>query len=74
MNYDIRKGTGGTALPISGFVGIPAMAGAVGVLGVPTATSALAIAVAGGGVGVLNKLRDYRIEKISDDKIILHRK
>lgn len=66
--------TGGTAAPASALVATPALAGAVGVLGVPTTISAIGIAVAGGGVGTLNKLRDYDIEKISDDKVILHKK
>lgn len=66
--------TGGTAAPASALVTTPALAGAVGVLGVPTTISAIGIAVAGGGVGALNKLRDYDIEKISDDKVILHKK
>lgn len=43
-----------------------------GFLGVGTATSAVMIAVVAvaTGAGVLNKFRAYKIEKISDDKII----
>ena len=41
-----------------------------GFLGVGTATSAVMIAVVATGSGALNKLRAYKIEKISDDKII----
>ncbi|MGP1527934.1 MAG: hypothetical protein ACTTIV_03675 [Campylobacter sp.] len=41
-----------------------------GFLGVGTATSAVMIAVVASGSGALNKLRAYKIEKISDDKII----
>lgn len=66
--------TGGTTAPASALVATPALAGAVSVLGVPTTISAIGIAVAGGGIGALNKLRDYDIEEISDDKAILHRK
>lgn len=66
--------TGGTTAPVSALVATPALAGAVSVLGVPTTISAIGIAVAGGGIGALNKLRDYDIEEISDDKAILHRK
>ena len=51
-----------------------AAAGAVAILGGKTTISAIAIAIAGGGVGILNKLRKYRIEKISDKHIILHKK
>ncbi|RDU61210.1 hypothetical protein [Helicobacter sp. MIT 14-3879] len=32
---------------------------------------AATIAIAGGGIGVLNKLRDYKLEKISDTHIKL---
>lgn len=66
--------TGGTTAPVNALVATPALAGAVSVLGVPTTISAIGIAVAGGGIGALNKLRDYEIEEISDDKAILHRK
>ena len=41
-----------------------------GFLGVGTATSAVMIAVVASAEGVLNKFRAYKIEKISDDKII----
>lgn len=47
---------------------------AVTAWGIPTTAAAVAIAVAGGGVAVLEKLRKYRLEKISDKKIILYRK
>ncbi|WP_205437214.1 hypothetical protein [Helicobacter suis] len=46
-------------------------AGAVGVLGLPATTSALAIALAAGGVGVLNKLRGYNLKKISNTRVVL---
>lgn len=70
----LMVGTGGTTAPASALVATPALAGAVGILGVPTTISAIGIAVAGGGIGALNKLRDYEIEEISDTKAILHRK
>lgn len=66
--------TAGTASAPSAFVATPAVATVVGFLGMPTAISAIGIAIAGGGVGALNKLRGYRIEKVSDEKIILHKK
>ena len=53
---------------------IPTLGAATTVLGIDAATAALGIAVAGGGIGTLNTLRDYRLEKISDQKVILHRK
>lgn len=43
-------------------------------LGVSTTVTAVLIAVGGGGVGVLNKLRDYKMEKLTDEHIILHRR
>lgn len=65
--------TAGTTAPINALVATPALAGAVTVLGVPTTISAIGIAVAGGGVASLNKLRGYKIKTISDDKIQLIR-
>lgn len=53
----IAIASGGAAAPISGIVGI----GAVSVLGLPAAMAAVMIAVSAGGVGVLNKLRAYKI-------------
>lgn len=66
--------TAGTTAPVNAFIATPALAGAVTVLGVPTTVSAVSIAVAGGGVASLNKLRDYEVKTISDDKIQLIRK
>ena len=62
--------TGGTGAPVSGLVG----AGAVSVLGLPAAVSAVSIAVAAGGVGALNTLRKYEIIENSGNKLILSRK
>lgn len=62
------------AAPVSIPAMIPTLGTATAVLGIDATTAALGIAVAGGGVGVLNTLRDYRLEKISDQKVILHRK
>ena len=61
--------TAGTATVPSAFI-----ATVSGFLGMPTAISAIGIAIAGGGVGALNKLRGYRLEKVSDEKVILHKK
>jgi hypothetical protein len=62
--------TGGTGAPASGIIG----GGAVAVLGLPTAISAISIAVAAGGVGVLNSLRRYKIAEQSNGKLVLKRK
>jgi len=66
--------TGGTSAPISGLVAAPALAGTTAILGTGATVSAIAIAVAAGGVGALNKLREYDMEKISDTKVLLHKK
>ena len=66
--------TAGTATVPSAFIATPAIATVSGFLGMPTAISAIGIAMAGGGVGALNKLRGYQLEKVSDEKVILHKK
>ena len=66
--------TGGTsAVPALAANAILAPA-AVSILGAGTVASAIAIAVAAGSVGVLNKLRKYKMTKISDSHIILSKK
>ncbi len=52
------------------FVTVPVAAGTLGT----AATTAVAIAVAAGGVGALNKLRQYQIMEQSTDRLILKRK
>ena len=59
-----------TAGVSAGFAAASA-AGAVGILGAATTATAISIAVAAGGVGVLNRLRDYDMEKISDTHVKL---
>ena len=46
----------------------------VGVLGVPATLTAIGIAVAGGSVATLNKLRKYKIVENSDKRLVLKRK
>lgn len=70
----VTAGSGGVASVPSALISMPALAGAVGILGGSTTITAVTIAIVGGGVGALNKLRGYRIEKISDEKIILHKR
>ena len=52
------------------------IAGAVSTLGSNTTIGVIiiAVAIAGAGIGILNKLRKYRIEKVSEKHIILHKK
>lgn len=47
---------------------------AVAILGMPAAIAAVSMAVAGGGVGVLNKLREYKIVEKSDSRLVLRKK
>ena len=69
------------AAPVAGPVAVPAgalaLAGAapaVVVLGMPVVITAVTIAVAAGGVGVLNKLREYEIVEKSDKGLLLRKK
>lgn len=70
----VTAATAGTTAPVNALVATPALAGAVTVMGVPTTISAVGIAVAGGGVASLNKLRNYKVKSISGEKIQLIRK
>jgi hypothetical protein len=58
------------------FVAVPTVAASLGtagtILGMSAATSAFAIAVAGGGVAVLRKLRGYKLKQ-EDGKVILYK-
>ena len=63
--------TAGTGLVAAPALVAPA-AGALGGMGI--AVSAVSIAVAGGGVAVLNKLRDYEIVSNTKEKLVLRRK
>ena len=61
--------TGGTS-NVAHLVVVPA---ASATLGVSVAGSAIAIAVAAGGIGALNKLRRYSIEKNADGSVTLRK-
>ena len=61
--------TGGVS-NVAHFMAAPA---AAATLGVSATGSAIAIAVAAGGIGALNKLRRYSLEKNSDGSITLKR-
>lgn len=50
-----------------------AAGGAVSILGVGTTAAAISIAVAAGGVGVLNKLRKYKVVSTSNNRVVLKR-
>lgn len=71
----VAVGTVGTASAPAALISTPAMTSTVAILGAPTAIMALSVALAGGGVGALNHLmKDYDVEKISNEKLILHQK
>lgn len=65
----ITLSTGGAGAPVSGAVGV----GAVTVLGLPAALSAVNIAVAASGVGALNSLRRYKVVSNTGGKLVLSR-
>ncbi len=66
--------TGGTSAAVSSLVALPVATGAVSVLGVSGTGALIGVAAAGGGIKAVNKLRGYRVEKISSNKVILHKK
>ena len=63
-------GVSAPAAAVSSFIAAPIVAAT---LGSAATTGAIAIAVAGGGAGALNKLRKYKMER-RDGKVILTKK
>lgn len=70
ITYPVPEPTTQTAA--KGFAAFTAV-GAAAILGAGTATTAVMIAAAAGGVGVLNKLRSYKIIENTNEKLILKR-
>lgn len=66
--------SGGTSAPIAVTTFVATAPAAVGVLGFSTTVAAISIAVAGGGVAVLNKLRKYSIVSRKGNQLVLKRK
>lgn len=62
--------TGGSMLPASFVAGTPAAA----IVGVPTAKTAVLIAVSGGGIGTLRRLRRYKLRQLSREHVVLYKK
>lgn len=58
---------------VSAVAGLVAGTPAAGILGVPTAVTAVLTAVSGGGTAVLSKLRNYRMTVLTENHIILNR-
>ncbi|WFZ87281.1 hypothetical protein NFK79_23225 (plasmid) [Citrobacter freundii] len=67
-------GTGGASTPVTATSGVMAFGAATTVLGSGATASAIAIAVAAGGVGVLSKLRSYKILEKSAGRVVLARR
>ncbi len=67
-------GTGGVSAPATGAAAAFTGGAAISILGVSATTAAISIAVAAGGVGVLTKLRSYRIVEKSDNHLVLSKK
>jgi hypothetical protein len=67
-------GTGGTSAPVTATTAGFTAAAATTVLGGAVTYSAIAIAVAAGGVGALNKLRKYKQVSYENSRLILRRK
>lgn len=67
-------GTGGAAAPVTGTMSAFAAPAAVGVLGTTVTYSAIAIAVAAGGVGALTSLRNYKEISRTDNRLVLKKR
>ncbi|MDG6231681.1 hypothetical protein Q7506_09600 [Glaesserella parasuis] len=67
-------GTGGVAAPAAVAANAFAAPAAVGVLGGAVTYSAIAIAVAAGGVGALTSLRNYKEVSRADNKLVLKKR
>jgi len=66
----VTPATGGGSAVVAGLTAT----GTVSILGASTTYSAVAIAVAAGGVGSLNKLRKYKIVEKTENKLVLKRR
>ncbi|PAT32741.1 hypothetical protein CLI92_02740 [Vandammella animalimorsus] len=66
----VRDPKSQVASKISGFA---AASGAVAILGSGATYAAISIAVAAGGIGALNSLRDYKIVSSNGEKLILRK-
>ena len=60
-----------TTQTVSKAFALTAAGGAVSVLGLGATITAISIAVAAGGVGALNKLRDYKVVSHDNGRLIL---
>lgn len=60
---------GGGMLPLGFVAGTPAAA----IVGVPTAKTAVLIAVSGGGISTLKRLRSYKLMRVNREHVILYK-
>lgn len=67
-------GSGGTTAPLTGITAGVTAVTATTVLGGAVTYSAIAVAVAAGGVGALNSLRNYKQISYEKNRLILRRK
>lgn len=70
----VTGATAGTSTPVTGTIAGITGGAAIGILGIPATYSAIAIAIAAGGVGSLTKLRDYKEISYKGNILILKRK
>ena len=66
--------SGGASTPITAPLIMAAAPAAVSIWGVSVTVSAVLIAIAGGSINVLKELKDYQMEKIADNRIVLRKK
>ncbi|MFZ4170540.1 hypothetical protein ACEV60_18035 [Enterobacter ludwigii] len=70
----LTAGSGGASTPVTGTTAALAGGGAVAILGGPATVSAISIAVAAGGVGVLKTIRHYKIAENTGNRIVLKKR
>src|SRR5574344_1180697 len=71
----VTADSAGTSAPVTAPVACGATSPGIESLGgIDIASAAFFIALSGGGIGILNKLRNYKLEKKGENKVLLLRK
>lgn len=71
----VTADSAGTSTPVTAPVAFVATIPVIESLGgIDIASTAFFIALSGGGIGILNKLRNYKLEKKGENKVLLLRK
>jgi len=71
----VTADSAGTSAPVTAPVAFVATIPVIESLGgIDIASAAFFIALSGGGIGILNKLRNYKLEKKGENKVLLLRK